>query len=146
MHTLDDKARLIVPKRFTERLPAVSTEFVLTASQDRCLLLLPKSAFDAKASEFDIDPLGGEADRRSRLRRFLGHAEDVKPDKAGRITISEPLRAYMGLDKDDKQVVVVGMGGLIELWSAGGWTRSMQESGAGTGSLPDDGTGGAESS
>ena len=30
-HTLDDKARLIVPKRFMDRLPKVDNNFVLTA-------------------------------------------------------------------------------------------------------------------
>lgn len=113
---------MIVPKRFMDRLPKVDNNFVLTASQDKCLLLLSKNAFDARASDFDIDPLGEDPNQRAKLRRFLGHAEDVRPDRAGRIVISESLRAYMGLDSGDKQqVVVVGMGGMIELWAADRW-------------------------
>ncbi len=143
-HSLDDKQRLIVPKRFLERLPAVDTNFVLTASQDKCLLLISKSAFDQKASNFDVDPLAEEAEERAKLRRFLGHAEDCKPDKAGRIVISEFLRNYMGLGKDDKRVVVVGMGPMIELWSALRWQESMEDAGTETSSLPDETTVGSK--
>lgn len=137
-HTLDDKARLIVPKRFMDRLPKVDNNFVLTASQDKCLLLLSKGAFDAKASDFEIDPLGVDSGHRAKLRRFLGHAEDVKPDRAGRIVISEALRAYMGLGSGDKQqVVVVGMGGMIELWAADQWRAQITDSASDPGSLED---------
>lgn len=143
-HTLDDKARLIVPKRLLDRLPALDTNFVLTASQDDCLLLLSRSAFDSKAERFELDPLGEDAGQRAKLRRFLGHAEDVKPDKAGRIVLSETLRTFMGLGEGDKEVVVVGMGGVIELWSAERWRSSFEpglSGNSGNSSLPDNAVG-----
>ena len=124
-HTLDDKARLIVPKRILERLPKIDSSFVLTASQDKCLLLLPRAAFDSKVSDLEVDPLGEDSHQRAKLRRFLGHAEDVNPDRSGRILISEALRTYMGLRKNERDVVVVGMGGMVELWSAKHWARSV---------------------
>ena len=95
-HSLDDKARLIVPKRFLDQLPPVETKFVLTASPDGCLLLLDQGSFEKISGEIGDEPLDRNKENRGLRRLILGHAEDVKPDRAGRILIPEVLRQYMG--------------------------------------------------
>jgi MraZ protein len=145
-HTLDDKARLIVPKRFLDKLSAEDTNFVLTASQDECLLLIDKPSFEERSKSIAVDPLADDSQLRSKVRRFLGHAEDVKPDRSGRIVISEFLRRYMGLSSSDRQVVLVGTGSAIEMWSAGRWQASMAQSGSGSSSLPGNATEGSTDS
>ena len=107
-HSLDDKARLIVPKRFLERLPAIEADFVLTASPDGCLLLLDRQSFEDLTRDIGGSVLEQDARPRDLRRLLLGHAEDVRPDKAGRILIPEALRQYLGLGKEDREVVVVG--------------------------------------
>jgi MraZ protein len=64
---------------------------------------------------------------------ILGHAEDVKPDKTGRILIPETLREFMGIGLQ-RDVVVVGTGNAIELWAEDRWNRARDE---GAGSLSD---------
>ncbi len=122
-HSLDDKSRLIVPKRFQDSVSAESdSNFVLTASPDGCLLLLDTGAFDRIRGQFGDEPLDRDHPTRRLRRLILGHAEDVKPDKAGRIVIPEALRLYMGLGASmSKEVVVVGTGIVIELWSTERW-------------------------
>jgi len=134
-HSLDDKARLIVPKRLLDQLPPVDNKFVLTASQDGCLLLLDQKSFEEISQRLGDDPLDSNRTNRDLRRLFLGHAEDVKPDRAGRIVLPEVLRSYMGLGTSE-DVVVVGTGRSIELWAADRWQETM--AGAGSGSLQGD--------
>ncbi len=133
-HSLDDKARLIVPKRFLDRLPAIEADFVLTASPDGCLLLLDRQSFEDLTRDIGGSVLEQDARPRDLRRLLLGHAEDVRPDKAGRILIPEALRQYLGLGKEDREVVVVGAGDWIELWKPDRWVLSLDRALAG--SLP----------
>ncbi len=137
-HSLDDKARLIVPKRFLDQLPPVETKFVLTASPDGCLLLLDQGSFEKISGEIGDEPLDRNKENRGLRRLILGHAEDVKPDRAGRILIPEVLRQYMGTG-EGKEVVVVGTGRSIELWAPGRWREEM----SGVGNVTSSFTGGA---
>ncbi len=142
-HSLDDKARLIVPKRLLDQLPPVDNKFILTASQDGCLLLLDQKSFEEISQRIGDDPLDSDRLNRDLRRLFLGHAEDVKPDRAGRIVLPEVLRSYMGLGKN-KDVVVVGTGRSIELWAPEKWQAAM--AGAGSSSLQGDATVGSTAS
>ncbi len=142
-HSLDDKARLIVPKRLLDQLPPVDNKFVLTASQDGCLLLLDQKSFEEISQRIGDDPLDSNRTNRDLRRLFLGHAEDVKPDRAGRIVLPEVLRSYMGLGTS-KDVVVVGTGRSVELWAADRWRDAM--AGAGSSSLQGDATVGSTAS
>jgi MraZ protein len=128
-HSLDDKARLIVPKRFLDLLPPVDSTFVLTASPDGCLLLLDQGAFERISNEIGDDPLDRDKAKRGLRRLILGHAEEVTPDRAGRIVIPEVLRQFMGARADDKDVVVVGTGSSIELWAPARWHGAMAAAG-----------------
>jgi hypothetical protein len=46
------------------------------------------------------------------------HAHEVRPDSQGRITIPQRLREFASLDKE---AVVIGAFGRIEVWNAGRW-------------------------
>lgn len=123
-HSLDEKSRLIVPKRLLDQLPPAESQFVLTASPDGCLLLLDQRSFEQISASLGDDPLEPSRTRRLLRRLFLGHAEDVKPDKAGRIVLPEVLRQFMGLGQD-RDVVVVGAGRSIEMWAPQRWSDAM---------------------
>lgn len=131
-HSLDDKSRLIVPKRLLDRLPRAETNFVLTASPDGCLLMLDQRAFEEISGQIGGSLLDRNPENRGLSRLLLGHAEDVTPDKAGRILIPEVLRNYAGIGAD-REVVVVGAGSWIELWAPDRWYRALE--GASSGSL-----------
>lgn len=124
-HSLDDKSRLIVPKRILDRLPPAESKFVLTASPDGCLLLLDHRSFEDITGRIGGSLLDRNPESRGLRRLLLGHAEDVQPDKAGRVLIPEVLRTYMGLGAE-REVVVVGAGSWIELWSPDRWYRSLE--------------------
>ncbi len=59
-------------------------------------------------------------------RVFLGHAEVVSPDRSNRILIPEPLREYAGIG-ESQEVVVVGTGRAVEIWSPKLWQSVLSE-------------------
>ncbi len=120
VHSLDEKARLIVPKRLLDAIGDPEAEFVLTASPDGCLWLVDKRKFEALSSQLEGDLLDQAPRRRWQRRPVLGSPEPGARDKSGRILVPEVLRNFLQLGTS-REVVVVGNGDVIELWSATAW-------------------------
>jgi MraZ protein len=119
-HTLDDKSRLTLPAKFRARLaPGV----VMTAGTDRYVLIYPQDEFEQLAERVNGLPL---IDREAAtLRRLLFvNASDAVPDKQGRVLVPEPLRAHAEITSE---VVIVGVGKFIEIWSPEQWQRARAE-------------------
>lgn len=113
-HTIDTKGRLIIPSKFRERL---GEEFVVTQGMDGCLFVYANddwSAFEQKLTSLPV--INKQA--RQFARFFLSGAAQVEVDKQGRILLPANLREFAGLDKD---VVLVGVGSRIEIWSKDKW-------------------------
>jgi MraZ protein len=118
-HTLDTKGRLTIPAKFRDRLDA---GLVVTRSpMDRCLLLFPMPEWEQIAAKVSALPL---ADPRSaQLRRaFFSAAEDLTPDKQGRILVSQRLRE---LAQIENEVIVAGVNTFVELWRPDLWQEKV---------------------
>lgn len=120
-HTVDTKGRLIVPSKFREQL---GDEFVVTKGMDGCLFVYANedwSAFEQKLTSLPL--INKEA--RKFARFFLAGAALVEVDKQGRILLPANLREFAGLEKD---VVLVGVGSRIEIWSRENWENMDADS------------------
>ncbi len=111
---LDEKGRLILPAKFRGRL---ASGLVMTRGLDRCIFVFPIDEFSAVHDRLRRAPLENK-NARDYLRNFLGFASDEVPDKQGRILVSQPLRAFAGIERD---VAVVGLGSRIEIWDVAAW-------------------------
>ena len=92
-----------------ERPRLCAGQMTLTKSPSRCLLLFPRPAWIEFRSKLLELPM--EADNYRRL--YLGSAMDVEIDSGSRVLLSPELRAWGKLDKD---LMLVGMGGRMEIW------------------------------
>lgn len=113
-HTIDPKGRLSIPSKYREIL---GDEFVVSKGMDGCLFVYADEdwkAFEAKLASL---PLVNE-EARQFARFFLSGAQYVTVDKQGRILLPQDLRDFAGLEKD---VVLAGTGGRIEIWSLEQW-------------------------
>jgi MraZ protein len=120
-HSLDDKGRVFVPKRFLEELsrgPDGALVAYLTRGQDACLYLFSETGFQRAVAELSTSVFSGE-DARGVMRAFFANTARVDLDASGRVLIPEKLRVGAGLEKD---VVVVGVGDRAEIWSRKVWT------------------------
>ena len=119
-HTIDTKGRLIIPSKFRERL---GDEFVITKGLDGCLFVYANEDWAAFEQKLASLPLTNKESRQF-VRFFLAGASQVEVDKQGRILVAANLRAFAGLDKD---VVLIGVGSRIEIWSQERWEGSEED-------------------
>lgn len=119
-HSLDDKNRLVLPRKFRDEF---QKGCIVTLGQEHCLYV------------FSIDQWGDEmarvrrlprTDRRARnyTRSFFGGASEQSPDKQGRIQLGPKQMEYAGLEKD---VTVVGVADRVEIWSTTAWETVAAE-------------------
>ena len=120
-HTIDVKGRMAVPSRFREQLGEV---MYVTRWLDKCLALYPESEFK-KISDKLAALSQGDANARNFRRLFFSEANEVVPDKQGRINISARLRQFAGVSADDAQVIVVGVDNYIEIWALDAWNEAQ---------------------
>lgn len=117
-HKLDEAGRFIVPKKFRFSL---GERFVLTRGLG-CLLVLTADKFQEISQQ--ARGLGSPmmAMFNPEIGRIYRHlfAEMVETgcDGQGRIQLTQELRDHAGIDKD---VVMMGVGDWLEIWSADNW-------------------------
>ena len=113
-HTVDTKGRLIIPSKFREQL---GDEFVVSKGMDGCLFVYANEDWTAFEEKLTALPLINK-EARQFARFFLSGAAQVEVDKQGRILLPQNLRDFAELTKD---VVLVGVGSRIEIWSKDKW-------------------------
>jgi len=117
-HVIDEKGRMFIPSKLRSEL---GCRFVLTKGVNRCLVAYPLKeweAFEAKLNSFPRSEVA------KLIRFFVGSAHDMEIDGQGRILVPQPLRAFAELEKN---VMVVGASGCLEIWAAEAWTRGDVE-------------------
>jgi MraZ protein len=111
---LNEKKQLTLPSNYQAATSAVA---YLTQGFDRNLVLVPQATFDKLYSHVkDIsitDPLA-----RLLGRLFLGSAVELQVNTLGQVEIPHSLCEFAGLTGE---VVVVGQGEYMELWSPDQW-------------------------
>lgn len=122
-HTLDIKARVIVPAKFREGLGA---KFVATKGLDQCVFLFPMdqwSIIESKVQALSIT----KPEARLFSRIFFSGATELEIDKQGRFVLPQQLREHA---KIEKEMMIVGVSSRVEIWSAEMWASYNQADGA----------------
>ena len=119
-HTIDPKGRLIIPAKYRNDL---GKSFVISKGVDRCLYFYPVKEWEVIEAKLSAIPITNENGRKF-ARFMLGGAADVDMDSQGRILVPGYLREYAQINKD---VVMVGMGGRIELWAKEKFTAASED-------------------
>lgn len=117
---LDEKGRLIFPAKFRDQLAA---GLVMTRGQEHCISVYPMREFERLHEQLRQAPVTSK-EARDYLRVLLSGAEDVVPDKQGRVTIPQHLRQYAKLNRDCS---VIGSGNRIEIWSTEAWESYLEQ-------------------
>lgn len=111
---IDDKGRLKMPAEFVHGL---GSSFTITRGQRGCLWILPEAEWRALVKKLESEHL---IDQRALTlqRYFIGSAVTASLDGQGRLSVPPVLRDYAGIQHE---VMVVGIGPKIELWSSAKW-------------------------
>ncbi|GHV77266.1 transcriptional regulator MraZ [Spirochaetia bacterium] len=121
--TLDDKGRISLPTKIRAALE--DNTHKLTKGEDDCLWLYPMEGWEALMQEVRASSSAFIPDFRAFRRHFIGPAQDVEIDKAGRIAIPQILREYAALTRD---CVVLGQDDIVEIWDADRYKAYLDES------------------
>ena len=122
-HTLDAKNRLTIPARYRA---ALAEGVVLARPVDRepCVGVWHPQEYES----YSRDALAGLpalSKRRSELERlFYAGSQDADLDAAGRIMIPGFLSQHAKLERE---ILVVGAGNRLELWSKDQWSEHQPE-------------------
>lgn len=114
--TLDEKKRLILPKRVREQLGEPKLLY-LTPGPEQSLWLYTRESLERQAEKFDQLP---PADSEGRIFRrvYFAQTEEVEVDRAGRILLPDRLLQLATLERD---VVLLGVRDHLELWDQQRW-------------------------
>lgn len=117
---VDDKGRMSLPSTYKESSVANTNEFVFTNSmyQGRpCLDLYTKAAWNELEQKIaKLPQLKKEV--QSFQRFYLAAGQSIEIDAQGRVLIPKSFREFAKIEGD---VVLLGMGGKIEIWSHSYW-------------------------
>ncbi|HEY2775966.1 MAG TPA: division/cell wall cluster transcriptional repressor MraZ [Candidatus Binatia bacterium] len=126
-HSLDDKARIAVPRKFREQLPNGPEEprVVVTISLTQAPRTL--DVYPVKEWEKLEDRIRGMAQFQSRTRefkrRYLHPAQELVLDAQGRILLPENLRDAISLEKE---AVFTGDLEKFLIWSREAWQQQKE--------------------
>lgn len=126
-HSVDAKGRVFIPAKWREDLQdtVIVTRGILGNSDSRCLFGMSMQAWNEFYERFRALAVS-DVRAQNAMRVIFANACECEVDKQGRILVSNGLREYAGLDKD---VVLIGMGGRIEIWDAGAWKKHNEADG-----------------
>ena len=112
-HNIDAKGRMSFPTKFRELLGG--SFFVTKSFDNHCLTVYSADEWQKLSDKLSRLP---EAKSLNAKRFLFGGAEELIPDKQGRVLIPQHLRKYASLEKD---VIVVGTLNTAEIWSLSAW-------------------------
>jgi MraZ protein len=127
-HTIDTKGRLSIPSRFRDVLASGWGDKLVIVPNGKGLDVHPLPWWEELETKVDALP---KLDPDARLFRYkyLSQGQEVELDPHGRIQVSADYRTRVGLVKD---VVILGMQKMFEVWDAERWAHFDSESGGGT--------------
>lgn len=117
-HQLDAKRRIRIPSKLKGVL---GVGYSITIGTDHCLWIMPAETtheLHQRMAELDTSDLRSRATKRRVLEMMYTPEEDPQ----GRVVLPRKLIDYATIDKD---VVFIGQGNYIELWSAEAYDEYM---------------------
>lgn len=113
-HTLDEKNRIFLPAKLKDGL---GESFIVTRGLEACLFLFPLPEWGLFIQKIQSLSITREK-ARTFSRLFFSGAQEVQPDKQGRLVIPPLLLEYSGIRKD---AVLLGVNNRAELWAKETW-------------------------
>ena len=119
-HTLDDKRRVMLPKKFKD---ALGKKVVVTRGLDNCLFLYSHKEWADVAKRLR-ELSFAQKDTRGFNRFMFSGAAEVDVDRTGRILIPEHLKQFAALKT---KVVLAGVSDRVEIWDEKRWVAYQEQ-------------------
>ncbi len=127
---IDAKGRVMLPAAFKKQMPpALQDKFVLKKDiYEKCLVLYPIEEWNRQNELIlkNINPYNKEHNKF--LREFYKDTAEIELDSNNRFVIPARLLTLAEIDKD-KEVILAGQLGKIEIWAKDKYEESSKEIG-----------------
>jgi MraZ protein len=119
--TLDSKGRIMIPAGYKKQLPEEECKsFMLSKGNGNFLVLYTTSQW--KKVEEKLDTLNDYNEEALELKfSMMNGASPIEMDAAGRIVISNRMKAHAGLVKN---VIMLGMSDYVVIWDAEAYEKA----------------------
>ncbi|MEG1547559.1 MAG: division/cell wall cluster transcriptional repressor MraZ [Clostridia bacterium] len=124
-HSVDAKGRVFIPAKWREDLgnTVIITRGMLGKGDSRCLFGMSVPVWSELLEKFKKLALS-DVTAQNAMRLLFANAAECDLDKQGRVLITASLREQAGIDEN---AMLIGMGNRIEIWSAAGWSKHVEE-------------------
>lgn len=119
-HTIDSKGRLTIPSKYRDTL---ATGLVVTRGIGHNLAIYPLDEWEKLTERILSRPMSNQQVMNFR-RRVFSAADNLKPDRQGRILIPAKLREFASLGE---RVIIVGNFQFLEIWNPDEWDAVQQQ-------------------
>ena len=121
-HQLDQKNRFRIPTKFKQVL---GDNIIITRGNGKQLFLFSSDEMQRLViDKAESISLFDEVGQRS-IRLLLSSAFELEQDNQGRVLLPQALKAFAEIDKE---IVSIGAGKRVELWSKEEWNKYSQSS------------------
>jgi MraZ protein len=124
---MDTKGRLSIPSRFREALADGWGDKLVIVPNGKGLDVYPLKSWEELEARVAALPTL-DPDARQFRYSYLSLGQDVLLDPQGRIQITSDYRERAGLTKD---VLIIGMQKMFEVWNAERWAHFERDAGGG---------------
>lgn len=129
-HTIDEKGRVAVPKKFRAQLAAGA---VVTRGLDGCLFLYAKEDWEKLAERASGLPISNPR-ARAFQREVIAGGMEVEMDGQGRVTLPSYLRSHAALKGS---AIMAGLNDRVEIWDPSRWEEYRAATEGSDGGLAD---------
>lgn len=120
-HQIDEKNRIRIPAKLKEKL---GNDYVVTKGSDKCLFVFTKDYFENTLTpKLEALPLSN-TDGRTLARDIFSSTSEIEEDKQGRFVLEQFLLRHCQIQKN---VVTLGVGKRIEIWSQENYDNYLKE-------------------
>ncbi|NCO12390.1 MAG: division/cell wall cluster transcriptional repressor MraZ [Candidatus Pacebacteria bacterium CG1_02_43_31] len=107
-HSLEEKGRISLPKKFRRE----SDSWIVTRGLDGGLFIFKEEDFEKEIAKFESRTFT-KKNNRDFIRLMTNEAQEIQPDKTGRVQLPEYLIEFAKLKKS---IVIVGSLSRLEVW------------------------------
>lgn len=112
-NSIDSKFRITIPSVFRDKLGG---SCFIARGFDECLYIYAKEDFEIFVEKMSTLKQADEENRRF-IRQIFPSAQECKIDSQGRILVPPLLRSHAGIEKDVKDITLLGVLDKIEIWN-----------------------------
>lgn len=112
-HQLDAKNRIRIPSRLKKEL---GSNYCFVRGENHCVYVYTKEGITKILEELSQIKLS-DFQKQKALRAFTRTVVQVAEDGQGRVVLTPELRQHLKLQKDEKEIVVIGASNRAEIWA-----------------------------